>query len=57
MDRVSDDVLRQIANGNGHTYRHEGKSMATELLQRREAEAKAAAPPNPGHNLPGALFP
>ena len=49
-DKVSDDVLKQIAEGNGHAYRHEAKAMARELQEFRAARDAAAAPvPNPQH--------
>jgi hypothetical protein len=32
-DKLSDDVLKQIAEGSGHAYRHEAKSMARELIE------------------------
>lgn len=37
-DRVSDEVLKQIAEGSGRTYPHEGKAMARELIERRAAK-------------------
>jgi hypothetical protein len=36
-DKVNDDVLKQIAEGNGHTYRHEARAMARELQEFRAA--------------------
>jgi uncharacterized protein YciI len=41
MDRLSDDVIKQIAAGSGRCYAHEGKKMAQEILERRAAEAAA----------------
>lgn len=38
-DKLTDDVLKQIANGNGHVYNHEGKAMARELLEFRAERA------------------
>lgn len=40
-DPIPDEFLRQIAK-SGNCYRHEAKSMAAELLQRRDqAQQKA----------------
>jgi hypothetical protein len=51
-DKLADGVLKQIAEGNGHVYNHEGKAMARELLEFRAERAAAgqslatgAAPP------------
>jgi hypothetical protein len=41
MDKLSDDVIKQIAAGSGRCYSHEGKKMAQEILERRAAEAMA----------------
>jgi hypothetical protein len=38
-DKVPDEVLEQIAEGNGHCYRHEAKAMARELIEFRVARA------------------
>lgn len=43
MTRLDDALLKQIAEGTGHVYRHEAKYMALELIERRAAEAKLAA--------------
>lgn len=50
MDKIADEVLKQIAEGNGHCYRHEAKQMARELIEfraAREAAAKVATPITP----------
>lgn len=46
-DKVSDEVLKQIAEGNGHCYRHEGKAMARELLEFRAARNASTPASNP----------
>jgi hypothetical protein len=49
-DKLTDDVLKQIANGNGHVYNHEGKAMARELLEfraERAAFGQTPLPPTP----------
>jgi hypothetical protein len=43
---MSDEVLKQIAEGNGHCYRHEAKSMARELIEFRDARAAGNHPPS-----------
>jgi len=44
-DKVPDDVLKQIADGNGHCYRHEAKSMARELIEFRAERAAGTKTP------------
>jgi hypothetical protein len=62
-DKLTDDVLKQIANGNGHVYNHEGKAMARELLEFRaqraagiaaaiSASTPAPSTPSPWNGLP-----
>lgn len=41
MDKIADEVLKQIAEGNGHCYRHEAKQMARELMEFRAARDAA----------------
>jgi hypothetical protein len=52
-DKVSDEVLRQVAEGSGYCYRHEGKAMARELIELRAAVAAAskAAPAPVQHSI------
>ena len=40
-DPIPDEFLREIAN-EGRCYRHEAKSMARELLERRDREQQKA---------------
>lgn len=49
MTELPQDILKMIAEGNGHVYNYEGKSMAVELLKWRakEAAAQIAAAPAP----------
>jgi len=50
MDTISDEVLKQIAEGNGHCYRHEAKQMARELIEfrrQRDTQLTIANPPTP----------
>src|SRR5271155_1733359 len=35
-DTISDEVLKQIAEGTGRTYPHEGKQVARELIEFRK---------------------
>jgi hypothetical protein len=51
-DPVPDEVLKQISEGSGRTYPHEGKAMALELIEFRKQRAAqgnpaAQAPPTP----------
>jgi hypothetical protein len=65
MSRLSDELIKQIAEGSGRVYNHEGKKMAQEIREWREAAAKAAAAakiaaaPAPGGftGTPWGLFP
>lgn len=41
-DKLTDDLLKTIANGSGRCYGYEGRAMARELLEWREKAAKAA---------------
>lgn len=43
MSDLPDELLKRIAEGSGHTYWHEGKSMAAELIRRRTKEREHAA--------------
>lgn len=52
MDRISDEVLKQIAEGTGRTYPHEGKQMARELIERRAAKPEPAPSPPLDANYP-----
>lgn len=62
-DKLTDDVLKQIANGTGRVYNHEGKALARELLEFRaeraavgQSPASGAVPapltPNPWNGIP-----
>jgi hypothetical protein len=54
-DTIADEVLKQIADGNGHCYRHEAKQMARELLEfrkQRDALAKMPTPSYYGGGIP-----
>lgn len=56
-DKISDDTLKQIAEGSGRTYPHEGKAMAKELIEfraHRAAVGQAAIPTpvNPWNGIP-----
>lgn len=44
-DKMSDEVLTQIAEGNGHCYRHEAKAMARELIEFRAERAAGTKTP------------
>ena len=56
MSDLPDELLKRIAEGSGHTYWHEGKSMAAELIRRRTKEredgAKAAQPQGTVFGMP-----
>lgn len=55
-DKVSDEVLKQITQGTGRCYPHEGKAMARELQEFRAARDAAVAPvPNPQHGQQGSF--
>jgi hypothetical protein len=43
-DKISDEILKQIAEGNGRCYNHEGKVMARELIEFRTERAANGAP-------------
>jgi hypothetical protein len=45
MYKIADEVLKQIAEGNGHCYRYEAKSMARELIEFRAARAAGTKTP------------
>ncbi len=47
MDKIADEVLKQIAEGNGHCYRHEAKQMARELMEFRAERAAGLEPYSP----------
>jgi hypothetical protein len=49
-DKVPDEVLKQISEGNGHAYRHEAKSMARELAEYRAKERAGTQPAPHQHN-------
>jgi hypothetical protein len=58
-DPISEDALNQIADGNGHCYRHEAKAMAVELREFRKQRAANGNPPpappasfNPWNGIP-----
>ncbi len=51
-EKLSDDVLKQIAEGNGHCYRHEAKSMARELIEFRAERAAGTKTPLPWGGVP-----
>lgn len=46
-DKVSDEVLKQVAAGSGRCYPHEGKAMARELLEFRAARNASTPASNP----------
>jgi len=47
-DKVPDEVLKQISEGGGHVYNHEGRAMARELLEFRKQRGAASAAASPG---------
>jgi hypothetical protein len=51
-DKVPDEVLEQIAEGNGHCYRHEAKAMARELIEFRAERAAGTKTPQQAPPLP-----
>ena len=55
-DKMSHDVLKQVAEGNGHCYRHEAKAMARELIEFR-AERAAGTKPSPSPSPSQIPFP
>ena len=49
-DTISDEILKHLAEGNGHCYPHEGKQMARELIEfrkQRDAQLTIANAPTP----------
>ena len=46
-DKVPDEVLKQISEGSGHVYNHEGRAMARELLEFRKQRGAASAAASP----------
>lgn len=63
MGRLSDELIRCIAEGSGRCYSHEGKAMAQEIKEWREKAAAAvkaaaaAAPPAVAPGMPWGLTP
>ena len=57
MSKLSDELLKKIAEGSGRCYPHEGKAMAQEIIEHRTRlkEAAAAAASLSGINGPGGL--
>ena len=57
---LSQELIKQIAEGSGRCYNYEGKRMAQEILRRRAAEeaaAKAAAATQAAPTLYPPTFP
>lgn len=54
MTTLSDELLKQIAEGSGRCYPHEGKAMALELVERRKRDAvlSLAPPMSPPPQMP-----